>query len=132
MLVLEEARATAQKDACELRASLREEAQAGADARRELQDLRRKVRAPPPQRCASLLQSGSPRRPRGTLWTAEPELRDIASLAVPLERSVPTLAAPAGGPAQTRGAPGWICPMGYRRQASKLMAKNNHFDARGL
>lgn len=44
MLVLEEARAAAQKEAGELRASLREAERAGADARRELQALRRRVR----------------------------------------------------------------------------------------
>ncbi|VCX36798.1 unnamed protein product, partial [Gulo gulo] len=43
VLVLEEARAMAQKEACELRASLREVEQAQADARRELQELGRQV-----------------------------------------------------------------------------------------
>lgn len=55
VLVLEEARALAQKEACELRASLREVEKARAEARRELQELGRQVRAavpePHPQRC---------------------------------------------------------------------------------
>lgn len=45
VLVLEEARAAAQKEACELRASLREVQQARADACRELQELGTQVRA---------------------------------------------------------------------------------------
>lgn len=55
VLVLEEARALAQKEACELRASLREVEKARAEARRELQELGRQVRAavpePHPQKC---------------------------------------------------------------------------------
>lgn len=46
VLVLEEARAVAQKEACKLRASLREVEQAQADARQELQELGRQVRPP--------------------------------------------------------------------------------------
>lgn len=45
LLVLEEARAAAQKEAWELRASLREVERAEADARRGLQELGRQVRA---------------------------------------------------------------------------------------
>ena len=102
VLVLEEARAAAQKEACELRASLREVQQARADACRELQELGTQVRAavlePRPTEMSPPPLSGSPRCLQGTHWTAEPELQDMASLSVPLEHSVPTLAASAGGP----------------------------------
>lgn len=53
LLVLQEAQAAAQKDACELRTRLQELEQAQADTRRKLQESHRQVRGPPPNQAAS-------------------------------------------------------------------------------
>lgn len=99
VLVLEEARALAQKEACELRASLREMEQARAEARRELQELCRQVRAavpqPHPHRGVPTLHAWaplSPHAPQGT-HPLEWKLQGMALLPVSLEHSVPTLEA---------------------------------------
>lgn len=99
VLVLEEAQALAQKEAGELRASLREAERAGADARRELQELRRQVRgcpgAHPPGRsgpaCAWLRH---PPGSQGTCGAADWELEDKAWLPAPSGLSVARPRAP--------------------------------------
>lgn len=52
LLVLQEAQAAAQKDACELRTRLQELEQAQAYTRRKLQESHRQVRGPPPNQAA--------------------------------------------------------------------------------
>lgn len=64
-MVLEGARAAAQKEASKLRASLRDAEQARVDARCELQELSRQVSPAPPRRCP--LPPWAPAPP--TPWT---------------------------------------------------------------
>lgn len=126
MLVLEEARAVAQKEACELRASLREVEQAQADAHRELQELGRQVRATIPQPCAYRGVPTPTPRPQGT-HLLEQGLQDRLLLPVALEYSAPMLEA-----ACQRAL---LRPMGLLVSCApggtELMAENKHLDAHG-
>lgn len=108
VVVLEEARAAAQKEAGKLRASLQEAEQAQLDTCRELQELRRQVTKlsgashtppPPPSLTLPPPPTGHPGLQGGVhrlacclcLWSHQQK-----------------------GPAQTHRVPGWVCPMGPR------------------
>lgn len=114
LLALEGARAAAQKEASELRASLQEAEQAREDSRRELQELCRQVSPP--------LHGGIHNPPGPQLHQPLPGHPRAAELAPPRSSCCLCLWGPQQkGPAQTRRAPGWGFPVGDQWQASNLM-----------